>query len=296
MEDRTTKHPKRYYWLRLNNNYFNQLEQKKMKRCEHGKDMQVIYLRMMLLSIDKGGMIYYQGVYDTLEEELAEEFDEPVQLIKETLDFLISNGMATIDQEDNCLLPEAVRCIGSECYSAERVRRHRQNTKELQCNNDVTDSNVTVTPCNEEIEIELESEKQIEKNIELKIEKSNSNISTDVLAIIKAWNNLEIHGIRKIVDIKKGTNRFNLLSARLKQYSISDILTAIDNIKVSPFLCGSNDNGWTITFDWFIKPNNFPKVLEGNYCTWNISEEQQLKNISPADMLRQMNREGVFNE
>lgn len=68
---------KRYYWLRLKNTYFSQLEQKKMKRQECGKDMQIIYLRMMLLSIDREGYIYYQGVYDSLEEELAEEFDEP---------------------------------------------------------------------------------------------------------------------------------------------------------------------------------------------------------------------------
>jgi len=30
-------------------------------------------------------------------------------------------------------------------------------------------------------------------------------------------------------------------------------------------LKGQNNKGWTITFDWFIKPNNFIKVLEGNY-------------------------------
>ncbi len=28
---------------------------------------------------------------------------------------------------------------------------------------------------------------------------------------------------------------------------------------------GKNKNGWVITFDWFVLPNNFPKVLEGNY-------------------------------
>ena len=41
---------KRYYWLKLPNTYFSQLEQKKMRKQEHGKDMQVIYLRMLLLS------------------------------------------------------------------------------------------------------------------------------------------------------------------------------------------------------------------------------------------------------
>ena len=76
---------KRYYWLKLKNTYFSQLTQKKMKRQPDGKEMQIIYLRMMLLSIDKEGYIYYQGVYDTLEEELAEEFDEKPELVKKTI-------------------------------------------------------------------------------------------------------------------------------------------------------------------------------------------------------------------
>ena len=78
---------KRYFWLKLPNTYFSQLEQKKMRKQEHGRDIQVIYLRMMLLSIGSNGRIYYQNVYDTIEEELAEEFDEDVELIKETVKY-----------------------------------------------------------------------------------------------------------------------------------------------------------------------------------------------------------------
>ena len=40
---------KRYYWLKLKNTYFSQLDQKKMRKQKNGKDMQIIYLRMMLL-------------------------------------------------------------------------------------------------------------------------------------------------------------------------------------------------------------------------------------------------------
>ena len=39
----------------------------------------------------------------------------------------------------------------------------------------------------------------------------------------------------------------------------------IDNIKKSSFLKGKNDRGWVITFDWFIKLDNFIKVFEGKY-------------------------------
>ena len=91
---------KRYFWLKLPNTYFSQLEQKKMRKQEHGRDIQVIYLRMMLLSIGSNGRIYYQNVYDTIEEELAEEFDEDVELIKETVKYLLDNNMISIESVD----------------------------------------------------------------------------------------------------------------------------------------------------------------------------------------------------
>ncbi len=33
----------------------------------------------------------------------------------------------------------------------------------------------------------------------------------------------------------------------------------------SDFLNGKNNKGWKVDFDWLFLPNNFPKVLEGNY-------------------------------
>ena len=125
---------KRYYWLKLKNTYFNHISQKKMKKQEHGKEMQVIYLRMMLHSIDSEGYIYYQGVYDSLAEELAEEFDESVELVNSTIKYLNENKLITLDDEENtCYLPEAVECLGSETASAARMRNKRKANKVQNC-------------------------------------------------------------------------------------------------------------------------------------------------------------------
>ena len=83
--------------------------------------------------------------------------------------------------------------------------------------------------------------------------------------IVEKWNALSDVGIKSITKINEGTQRHQWLSARLKQYCEEDFLKAINNIRNSTFLQGHNKNGWVITFDWFIRPNNFPKVLEGNY-------------------------------
>lgn len=56
-----------------------------------------------------------------------------------------------------------------------------------------------------------------------------------------------------------------MLRKRIKDYGIDAVLEAVERIQKSSFLTGNNKNGWVITFDWFIKPNNFVKVLDGNY-------------------------------
>ena len=56
-----------------------------------------------------------------------------------------------------------------------------------------------------------------------------------------------------------------MLKARIADYGVDDVIKAIENIRCSSFLRGKGNKGWTITFDWFVKPNNFIKVLEGNY-------------------------------
>jgi hypothetical protein len=83
-----------------------------------------------------------------------------------------------------------------------------------------------------------------------------------VQQIINQWNGL---GLNQIKTIKAGTERHKLLKKRIKDYGADTILEAISKVGKSSFLCGHNNKGWTITFDWFIRPNNFPKVLDGNY-------------------------------
>ena len=83
--------------------------------------------------------------------------------------------------------------------------------------------------------------------------------------IISEWNSLEKLGIKPVMKLGDGTKRKQSLMARLKSYTEDDFMKAIDNIRHSKFLQGGSRKGWVITFDWFVLPNNFPKVLEGNY-------------------------------
>ena len=252
------KKSKRYYWLKLNNTYFNQLEQKKMRRQKHGKDMQIIYLRMMLLSIDKGGFIYYQGVYDTIEEELAEEFSEDVELVRDTLKYLSENNMMNLNENSDCFLPQAVECTGSECDSAQRVRSYRERNA-LQCNNDVTNSNSNVTSCNTEIEKELESDKEIENRARVEYQQ-----------IADLYNEICV-SFPRLISLSEA--RKKAIKARLKQYGVDDFRRMFEMAEGSSFLKGKNDRNWSATFDWMVKDANMAKILDGNYADKQEKEE-----------------------
>ena len=91
------------------------------------------------------------------------------------------------------------------------------------------------------------------------------NGRTAIADVIASWNELSEYGIAPIMRITGGSKRYNCLKARLREYGKDAVLEAIENVKTSDFLQGKVKNDWIITFDWFVKPSNFPKVLEGNY-------------------------------
>lgn len=108
--------------------------------------------------------------------------------------------------------------------------------------------------------------KDIDKEKDNKLIVSKDTIcQTDVRRVIEEWNKLQEVGINPIRDIKPSSKRCQLLKGRIREYGIDEVLSAINNVRYSDFLRGENNRGWMITFDWFVKPNNFTKVLEGNY-------------------------------
>lgn len=116
------------------------------------------------------------------------------------------------------------------------------------------------------------SDKGLDIDKDIDIEKDNKLIvskdticQTDVRRVIEEWNKLQEVGINPIRDIKPSSKRYQLLKGRIREYGIDEVLNAINNVRNSDFLRGENNRGWTITFDWFVKPNNFIKTLEGNY-------------------------------
>ncbi len=178
---------KKYYWLKLKDDWFNSKVIKKLRRIAGGDTYTIIYLKMLLLSLKNEGKLYYEGVEESFAEELALELDEDSDNVNVTLSFLQSYGLLEIVDTDEYMLTEVPASIGSESESAERVRKCRANKnkkenveKTLQCNTDVTESNALVTRSNTEIDIEIDIEKENINTFVQSPDKQDSEPETDI--------------------------------------------------------------------------------------------------------------------
>ena len=155
---------KRYFWLKLGKDFFNQKEIKLLRKIAGGDTYTIIYLKILLLSLENDGKVYFDGVASSFAEEIALEIDEDTENVGVCMKFLEQKGLLVYESEDEMDLTALPEMIGSESESARRVRKHRQNKllqeKTLQCNTKPLQSNKNVT-----------TEKEIEKEIEIELEK-----------------------------------------------------------------------------------------------------------------------------
>lgn len=87
--------------------------------------------------------------------------------------------------------------------------------------------------------------------------------SIDYEAIKSRWNEETGGALGKLMMITG--RRREMVRARIRETSVDDFFTMIHNAASSSFLRGESQRGWVANFDWCIKPNNYPKVLEGRY-------------------------------
>lgn len=151
---------KRFYWLKLQHDFFQSKRIKKLRKIAGGDTYTIIYLKMQLKAIHDGGVLTFTGIENTFAEELALDIDEDPENVAVTVNYLMACGLLETGDGKEYVVPYAIENTGSETAAAQRVREHRAR-KALHCNTDETPMKQI---CNGEIE--KEKEKEIDSEIE----------------------------------------------------------------------------------------------------------------------------------
>lgn len=256
-------------WIKIETEMFNNSKIGHIRNLPEGNNIVLIWVMLLTMAgrCNANGLIFLTENIPYNEKMLADElrFDESV--VRLALSVLEKFGMITRD--GNLLtIPgweehqniEGMDKIREQNRIRKQKQRERQRNMIEQDMSRDTSRDVTQQSKNKKEDIDIDKEKDNKL-----IVSKDTICQTDVRRVIEEWNKLQEVGINPIRDIKPSSKRYQLLKGRIREYGIDEVLNAINNVRNSDFLRGENNRSWMITFDWFVKPNNFLKTLEGNY-------------------------------
>lgn len=251
----------RYYWLKLDRGFFKRHDITVIEDMPNGKDYVLFYLKLMLESVDHEGALRFSDTIPYSETMLASVTHTNVDIVRSALKVLIELGMVEVFDDKTLFMKEVAKLLDSETYAARRKREQRKDDEK----GDIVPRLSPNCPQEKEIDIEKESDKEIEKETEEDCRTlSDESVCRpeDVRRVVDTWQSLGIQKLRQVPSASTKTGQ--MLRARIKDYGIGSVLEAIEIVRASDFLMGRVKD-FQITFDWFVRPNNFLNIVNGKY-------------------------------
>lgn len=146
-----------YFWLKVDKKFFDNLFIKRLKQTPGGYTMIVIYIRLMLESLEDDCILYYEGYFDNLVQELALKLDVTEDDINMTMAYFTKCGLIQIDGDGHATLSQAKAMVESETNWAKYKRRKREKVSESKKLDNVQQLS---NSCPAEIELEKDLDKE----------------------------------------------------------------------------------------------------------------------------------------
>lgn len=124
---------KRYYWLKLKNDFFEGDEINWLEEQENGAVYILFYLKLCLRSLRSDGVLMrrvgkMEIPYDT--KKLAEITGTPLPAAETAMALLTSAGLVEVQENGALFMPQMEDMTGSETEKAAVMRKHRNSREE----------------------------------------------------------------------------------------------------------------------------------------------------------------------
>lgn len=131
---------KRFYWLKLRDNFFGDLGVIALRRLPNGDTNCVIFLKMLLNSLNTGGEFEYTGILPSIEEEIAARLGEDEAATRDCIAAMLRFGIAERLEDGGILMSGISEMTGSEAQSTRRARNMRMRNRKAAQNDASSES------------------------------------------------------------------------------------------------------------------------------------------------------------
>lgn len=215
---------KRFYWIKLRENFFQQETIDWLMEQENGSAYIVLYLKMCLLTANTSGELIRTIGDMTIPYEpkkISQKTGFDIDTVNVALSLFKHLGLIEETQGGIPVMPEVKNMVGSESESAARVRKYRKKKKALQSNGDVTKK---ALQSNEEIRdkrIEYRDKENREESVDVESKKKETGASDDGLKDVITAYRKNIYPMPGEMDLEK-------LKALADDFGSDTVIKAID--------------------------------------------------------------------
>lgn len=174
---------KKYYWLKLQRDFFKRHDMRIIEEMENGKDYLLFYLKLLVESIDHDGKLRFSDTIPYNEKMLSVVTNTNVDIVRSALKIFSELKMIEVLEDETIYMTEVEKMIGSAADNdnAKRQHRFRERQKTALLEDSVTKSNAPVTDSvtnnNESKSIEKEIDKEIDKEKDIEVSSLHSDTS-----------------------------------------------------------------------------------------------------------------------
>lgn len=266
---------RRFYWLQLKEDFFEDDAISWLEEQPNGKEYSLFYLKLCLKSLKTSG-IMIRRVGEMLVpyeyKKLAEITHTCPDTVIVAMELLQKIGLVKILENGELYLSQIENLIGSQSVGAFKKQQQRQRQQAIQTTPppalpEITTDGQGADNCPPDIEIDKEID------IDIEIERDTKRQRLDYQKIIKAYNDtcVSLPSVNKLSESRK-----KAIKARINSgYSIEDLIKCFEKAEKSSFLKGKNKSNWHADFDWLLKDANIAKVLDGKYDDYSNSDNTE---------------------
>lgn len=269
---------KRYYWLKLPKDFFEDKAIKRLRQIAGGDTYTIIYLKMLLKSMEDDGKLFYEGIEDTICDEIALDINESADDVQVTISYLEKKGLLIVTDSE-VELTRLTEMVGSESAVTERVRKHREAQKLLQCNASALQGNTIETKCNTEKEKEIEKSRE---DIEIDTKKKKKSAKADFDEMINSFSeNKDLReALLAFIDMRKKINKPMTVRALELNLKTLGKLTE-DASRQIDIVNQSIEHGWQTFYD--LKDNFKKDSIEIKMPGYMEKQEEGIIISNPLD-------------
>ena len=161
---------KKYYWLKLQNDFFKRNDIRVVEAMPNGKDYIIFYLKLLCESIVNDGVLRFSEEIPYSDEMLSTITSTNIDVVRSAINVFKELKMIEIYDDGTLFMRQVEKMVGSETKWANYKRVSRNQNKEIgQC-----PTNVQKQIGNCPIEIEIEKDIDIDIDIEEDIDINNN--------------------------------------------------------------------------------------------------------------------------